>query len=724
MINFTSCRRTRTGFGQIMNSTLKATFLESRKISLVASTLLERKGRQPYLRSVSNLFHNYDEDVLLEETNELLRICRSDEKDRAHLERSTFDRLMKGWSEVAAKDGPIAVQKSLELLRILERNLEKQTADKDASPLIPDSISYNMLLHTYASCEGGIEASQNALTYLEGMIVRCREYHKTKQLDFSKLQSLAPTTKTFNIVLNSWAKTKDENAGRKAEKIYTLMEDWIQECREMSLAEAIPNSRTLCAVMDAWAESKAFDATERVMAILEVAVTKKMLSLEDGHKSDSIIVNPNVLMFNSCIKAWALSGKGRYAAQKAETLLRWMMELNESGELGSKSESDEDDAGLSPTTISFSLVIKAWAESEKKDRLGLGAIRAQKILEEMITRYKAGENVKPNTVAFTTCIRAWAMSWNHENNIQEAQALFDEMAALYRETRDEEMKPSATTANVLISAWSKCNKEESLEKAEEILESMKEFCRPDLYSFNTVMAAQIRRGDSLKAYTLFQKMEKDDTLKPDLVSYNTALDALAKLRDASEAHTLLERMRKDSDVKPDKISYSTVINAWARRKADKRSPQKAAELLKSMLAEYREGNKDMEPDNFAFTNAIDAMNASDKNGRRAALKFAISSLEEMKRSKDLEDPNFMTYVAVLRICSKLSSGPAERIRLLDGVFRQCCAAGMAGKFAIDVFRRNVPIDVQKKYSVHSSHVEVPESWYANVNARDRPINLK
>jgi len=704
---------------------LTTTYQGNVKVHLVGSTSFFRTVERITSRSFSNSIHSNEENDLLEETNKVLDICTRDCKDRAHLERSTFDRLMKGWTEVAPIDGAIAVQKSLELLRYLERNLEKQANGNDADPLIPDSISYNMMLHAYASSGGGIEAAQDSLSQLESMITRCREYHKIKRLDQQTLQSLAPTTKTFNIVLNAWAKTKDENAGQKAEKIFRLMESWMQECHELSLPEAIPNSRTLSAVMDAWAESRALNAPERVSAILEVAVARKRLSLEDGCKANNVLVNPNALMFNTCIKAWAVSGKGRYGAQKAENLLHWMMELHESREVASEDESQDEDAGLAPTTISFSLVIKAWAESEGKEKSGLGAERAQKILEEMITRYKAGENVKPNTVTFTTCIKAWAMSWNHESNLQMAQSLFNEMAALYLTTGDEEMKPSVTTGNVLISACTRSKNKEESKKAEEILTSMQEFCKPDLYSFNTVMAAQIRRGDPLEAYMLFQKIENNETIKPDRVSYNTALNALAKMRDASEAHMLLERMQKDKHVQPDKISYSSVIHAWARRKTDERSSRKAADLLKKMLSEYRLGNKEVEPDNFVFTNAIDAaMNASDQNGRRAALRFAISALEEMKRSKDLEDPNYMTYVAVMRVCAKHSSGSAERIRLLEGVFSQCCADGMAGKFAIEVFCRGVPYNVQKKYSVHSPHITVPESWFANVNKRDRPSILK
>jgi hypothetical protein len=69
------------------------------------------------------------------------------------------------------------------------------------------------------------------------------------------------------------------------------------------------------------------------------------------------------------VDAWARSGEGGAAAQRAEALLQQMHELYQSG---------KHDA-LRPTTGMFNAVINAWARSKEK----IAPVRAEQILDWM-----------------------------------------------------------------------------------------------------------------------------------------------------------------------------------------------------------------------------------------------------------------------------------------------------------------------------------------------------
>ena len=69
------------------------------------------------------------------------------------------------------------------------------------------------------------------------------------------------------------------------------------------------------------------------------------------------------------VDAWARSGEGGAAAQRAEALLQQMHELYQSG----KHES------LRPTTGMFNAVINSWARSREK----IAPVRAEQILDWM-----------------------------------------------------------------------------------------------------------------------------------------------------------------------------------------------------------------------------------------------------------------------------------------------------------------------------------------------------
>lgn len=90
---------------------------------------------------------------------------------------------------------------------------------------------------------------------------------------------------------------------------------------------------------------------------------------------------------------------------------------------------------------------------------------------------------------------------------ERAEALLDRLLALYRETSDEDMKPTVSTGNAVISAWAKSSHEQSAERAEDAFQRLYDFCEPDTYSYNSLINAYAKKGHAFKAMKLLKRME-------------------------------------------------------------------------------------------------------------------------------------------------------------------------------------------------------------------------
>ena len=320
-------------------------------------------------------------DRLEIETRRIIDLFTSKSDERSTIEVKTIDSILLEWTERAPHQewGRKAADISLQLLDALERNAE---SDPSHCTLTPDTAMYNYVLHAYAQSYQARYDSVELLTedsfrLLDRMIDKARTTAAAAADNTHPVHSAAPSTKTFNIVLNACARSQSRNAGKRAEEIFQQMEEWLIECRQLSLPEAPPNARTLCAVMDAWAKSNgATGAAERVATILDVAIDRRIKFLRgELSPSEALIVKPDVVMFHTAILAWGTrqSKDSTYGAMKAEQLLQSMMRLNDSGELGPIDQNDEDDAGLVADTRSFNLVLSAWAEVGRHDKSGQAA---------------------------------------------------------------------------------------------------------------------------------------------------------------------------------------------------------------------------------------------------------------------------------------------------------------------------------------------------------------
>eukprot|EP00978_Attheya_sp_CCMP212_P013605 scaffold34157_cov52-Attheya_sp.AAC.2 len=706
------------------------------------------------------------------------------------VDTSDVDRVLEQWYQLAEQQQRTNVYANTILLHAAERAeallvaMEvnhkriiqgwKVSDKKDISSLmnspgrfiIPNEVAYNMVVHAYAMCsKGDAVAATRAQAILDRMLANCREYC-TGTTQHRLPPPPEPSAITFNSVCNVYAKSGQEDAGKAAESVFTQMEEWYRECQDMRQKNkanfpykgAAPNHRTVNCVIDAWAKSTRENAPERVMAILHVVVERCLnvaqANMDHGDNNerlvDELVIQPNVIIFNSAIHAWAKSGRGRLAAEKAEDILDMLDKLNESGEIVQHNPDDgEADDGLKPNTRTLSLVLEAWACCAHDN--GDAAERAEKILNRMEELYNKGFNVKPNYISFTTCITAWARSKeNGGYGAERAQAILDRMLQLYESSGDKDFMPSTTTINSVITAWARSQQLDAPEHAEAVLRQAEAIVELDTTSYNAVLDAYAKSSNSKKAEQLLEHMENSDVLKPDLISYNTVLGSFGKAKGIKDgeklAEALLNRMEKLADhddectIRPDLFSYTSVMNAYAMG-SDPDKAQKVHAILQKLIELCDSGSHEhLKPDVFAFTIVINAcaysLAASHNSGKRKYItpekkakkrdniKLAISTMTEFrKHNGKWGKGNHFLYNAMILACSRLSSDQAERGRLLDYIFTQCCQEGLVSRAVLNSMSREAPINVKKKHltGLMIRTGDVPQNWYCNVRNKDWPI---
>jgi pentatricopeptide repeat protein len=124
----------------------------------------------------------------------------------------------------------------------------------------------------------------------------------------------------------------------------------------------------------------------------------------------------------------------------------------------------------------------------------------------------------------------------------------------------ESVRKDTVLCNSLLHARSRAG---HVEAAVALFDSMKESnCRPDLYTYNTIMNMHVKVDSGLpKVLSLFKEMCLQG-LQPDVVSYDILLAACAPKAHVKEAQRIFDAMKKRR-VKPTVVTYTALITVYA-----------------------------------------------------------------------------------------------------------------------------------------------------------------
>ena len=536
-----------------------------------------------------------------------------------------------------------------------------------------------------------------------------------------------PNVLLYTLVMDSYAKSGERDAGSKAEAL-------IREMQNNEDNYIQPNLFCYNMVINAYSNQGqregAVDNAERILHELE------NIHEETGDES----MKPDVITYTSLITAWAHSNRRGYGANRAEEILIRMME-----------------AGCEPNTVTFNAVLKAWCKSGERD----AAERALNIFKQMEDECRRGnKNVEPDRITYNTLIHTLTKS-GMTDAMHHAERILAQMET-QSDNGSKHLFPNLFSYNIMIEGWSKVRDSDGALKAHAILQKLLTMereggnTRPDLFSFNHVILASSRSGlksSALRAEELLQYMLKEykggnTRLKPDVfgysaaihawatsgdseaglhaealldqmedmynageknlkpntsefekcsilfllycnapvtntqffapfitVTFNSCIDCWAKSRQAvfgaRKAEQLLERMEAmfsagDESVKPTAHTYTSVLHAWANSNT-KCAHLKSQALLNHMWKQYEKGNNDMKPDAFAYNTVINAVSKSHREDKAQRALRILRTMDKLYRAgvnKGLR-PNEFTYTSVLNSCAFSCGRQHTRRKALD-----------------------------------------------------------
>ena len=420
-----------------------------------------------------------DRGRLADQIFERMVQCRDQDVLTERIQVEHYTQVMQAWAK--SKD-PQSAQRCMDILH----DLQHQARHNGKIYLEPDVYVYAGALDAWAN----LGAAREAEELLETM---CDEYQSTKTGRNTKSHATMrarPHTSHFNIVLNAWANSKAYEAGERAENLLRFME------------------RTFAETNGVWR------------------------------------IRPDKISFNSAIRAWGVSGHPERST-RAQALFQEML----------------DSGRLKPDTRTCAAILHIWA-------LDGNVEKAARLLGYMCTEFDENGNtdLEPNVYCFAVVLDALAKS-KHPLAGRDAEAVLRKMAASGRPS----VAPTTFCYNSVIHAYAQSGDHFAGYEAERLLRKMsqegKAGAAPDLVSYNSTINAFARSKKIEDAERLLLELHSiskhNPQLKPDAMSYNCVLNAHAKNGNVEGVELLLLEMEKHG-VKPDAFSLGSALEAWSR----------------------------------------------------------------------------------------------------------------------------------------------------------------
>ena len=655
------------------------------------------------------------------------------------------DAAMEEWSKRLC---PESAEKAEKLLVALEKNYDRLllSSGNRQNQLVPNTISYNHVLHAYAQCDGGTRAAMKCEEIVDRMLVKCR---KVKEDGNELTNSLPPEplVTTFNTAMNSWAKSKDINSGVKAEQIFRQMERWNFDCIHNLVDKryngTVPSTRSLAIVIDSWANSMAPGSFDRILATFQHALEKVVVTAKAEVRNDIDCGVPaiplNTVIFNSILNGLAKSNRGREAAQAAEEIFSNMERYNDEGVLQKVINNDREntidrtDSESRANSRTLSLLLKCWTNAVKgasKDDAEGAASRSEAILDQMEERYREGQDTKPNKITYTSCIQAWA-ECSSMLGAERAMDILARLESIHQDSADEDLQPNTIHWNVCISAFCKVKNTEALNRAKDLLQKMIGMGIADSVSYNTLMGGYLNynAADAFQSIEpLFNTMQKNN-IAPDTITFNIMMDAVRRsnTQDAIEQvlkilHNMIALSKSHADFTPSTTSFTVALNTINGSKIEEKV-EPARKIFHELISLHEGRNDDqVKPDVRAFSAFIStcANQGGTSERKRVALKLALGTYEQLCQKQEYGKPNSFIYGGLLKAVGRLTYDQKERARLLEHIFMKCIQDGELSRVNLNIFLKGANRQLEVKLLGNLPGEKIPFDWCRNLKKQDRP----
>jgi PPR repeat len=349
--------------------------------------------------------------------------------------------------------------------------------------------------------------------------------------------AVQPNEDSFSMVFDAVLKVEGPTVSRR-------LLAWMEYIYRMGRNDAAqPVRKYYVRLLNAYANSRSDNAGTLAEGVLR-------------HMNRTGLVAPDTVCYNIAIKAWTRSKRGREAAEHADRIL--------------------DEMPVPKDLVTYSTVIAAWGASGMRSH---AVARAEKLLRDI----EESPDLEANTIVLNTVMATWVKSRNPQAANRTGE-LLDYMQTSMHAPAD--LVGHNTHLHALSLHADK--RPGDAQRATDILESLEDSYRrgrikfrPNLFSYNTVIAAWARSRDhdaAWKALGVLRKLievgERGGP-QPDTLSFNQVLAALSRSRKpgvARLAERLLDYMEDGSakgsialgNVRADVVSYTSVVIGLAR----------------------------------------------------------------------------------------------------------------------------------------------------------------
>jgi pentatricopeptide repeat protein len=440
---------------------------------------------------------------------------------------------------------------------------------------IRDTFSYNTLINAKVR-KGNLDLARD---YIERLV----DLHQKDKSDRCQ-----PDLATFRPLLVGICRRQEADAAEQIEEILV----WMNELYEKRILRESPDLHCYQLVLDSWAKSKAPDAARRAEEIL------RNMPLADASNYSSVMKaykrNPGrkqallhemygaFLQGNRRMKpsvenfSLVLEDLARMKSPKnAESFLRRMKKMHQQGLNTAK-----------PNRKAFNLVLKSWARS-KDPKAGK---RTEALLREMQSQYlkDCDPSLQPSVETYKSVLTALSK----QKNIAKVESLFDELFGAYCASKQDSLKPDAVCVDSLFLAYRSTN---NVSRAREFLSQLEEWKDSNVLdtnlktsSYNMVLACMASKGLGEESEHFLRHMESRG-VKPDVLSYNTAMKAWARTR-LPEAGSRVESIVNQMKVTPDHMAYSIWLRAVVKSSNTNKKAKEAAMIVDKMKSKGFEPN--------------------------------------------------------------------------------------------------------------------------------------
>ena len=491
-----------------------------------------------------------------------------------------------------------------------------------------------------------------------------------------------PNVDVYNLLLEIHAYSNHPNGGEEATRILRRMEDPNNEANV-----ARPNVRTYLNVIDSWAMRRNPQGAEDIINELTAKCNKAGMN-EDELLSTTGVVKPTVDMYNKLMKAYGMAGDIEGVEKLFNKLLK----------------EEEIDSDLKANYKTFVQAMKAYANCDNAPE------RVQELIDEMKLLYEktGNEEYKPKTEVYNTLIRA--LGNGNDATLLLGEDLLYEMIQEYQQNNNEDMRPNANTFRVAMQNYKttgnfqkrgnkrRIGKSGDGAKMEQLLQlqdalyrkSRQEDLKPDLRLINTALSVIARCEDPKKATRARRIVEKYMILNKQQQEGGN--------NDASSSSSSSASAKASSSGKiiPSKSTYLNLLNGCASTsKVTSVSPE-------DKLA--------------AFQIAVQTFNELRSSSSTSGGSRSGDDDDEDVVVEDFPSLTSSHIAMFLRSCASLLPPSKKRDAVVEKVFMQCCKEGLLNQFVTIELQGAASQELQLKMfgGFLEDGVKLPDEWSRNI----------